>query len=281
MMKTRKAVMETYDLIAADFDGTRYKPWPDTIEFSKRFKPGDTVLDLGCGNGRDLKHFESLGVRVIGLDFSLEQLKVVRARARDPPEPLVGDDPRSPASPGTPAGPLCDDVVQDPARAVSSSGRTGQASEPGEENVQRTSPSSGPMPMLVRGDVSELPIRDDTADGAILVATLHHLPTKEGRLRALREARRCLAPGGACLLGVWATGQDRFEGNIERARTELGESWEEGDMLLDWKLPDGRVFPRYYHLFSEEEFSELISTSEFDVERKYFSCDNHYALLIK
>jgi hypothetical protein len=80
---------------------------------------------------------------------------------------------------------------------------------------------------------------------------------------------------------VWATGQKKFEGNIERAKKELGASWDPGDMLLDWKLPDGRIVPRYYHLFSEGEFSDLISESEFITERKYYSCDNHYAVLVK
>jgi SAM-dependent methyltransferase len=135
--------------------------------------------------------------------------------------------------------------------------------------------------MLVRGDVTRLPFVDNLAKGAILVATLHHLTTGQERLAALKETRRCLINEGKCLLGVWAKEQPKFAENIERARAELGVSWEPGDMLLDWKLPDGRVFPRYYHLFCGEEFSELIARSGFSIERKYFSCDNHYALLVK
>jgi hypothetical protein len=54
-----------------------------------------------------------------------------------------------------------------------------------------------------------------------------------------------------------------------------------GDMLLDWKLPDGRVFKRYYHLFSEKEFDILVKGSNFTVEKQYFSADNHYAVLRK
>lgn len=220
MLKSKSGIIRTYDSIAPDFDETRYKPWPDTIEFAKRFDKGDLILDLGCGNGRDLRHFESVGLNVAGVDISMGQLKVVKQRAEAPP-------------------------------------------------------------MLVRGDVCSLPFKDETADGAILVATLHHLPTAEERSLAVSEVWRSLVAGGKCLVGVWAREQPKFVENMERARNELGEDWEPGDMLLDWKMPDGRVFPRYYHLFSEEEFSDLLTASDFEVERKYFSCDNHYAILSK
>lgn len=52
-------------------------------------------------------------------------------------------------------------------------------------------------------------------------------------------------------------------------------------MLLDWKLPDGRVFPRYYHLFSKKEFADLLANSRFHVEEQEFVSDNHYALVTK
>lgn len=220
MFKSKSEIIRTYDSIAADFDETRYKPWPDTIEFAKRFDKDDLILDLGCGNGRDLRHFESVGLNVAGVDISMGQLKVVKKRAETPP-------------------------------------------------------------MLVRGDVCKMPFKDNAAKGAILVATLHHLPKGDDRLGAMNETYRCLAQDGICLLGVWAREQAKFEENMERARVELGKDWEQGDMLLDWKLPDGRVFKRYYHLFSEKEFSEMLVASDFEVERKYFSCDNHYALLRK
>jgi len=54
-----------------------------------------------------------------------------------------------------------------------------------------------------------------------------------------------------------------------------------GDMLLDWKLPDGRVFKRYYHLFAEKEFDKLLVESNFEVEERFYSAENHYAVLRK
>jgi tRNA (uracil-5-)-methyltransferase TRM9 len=219
-MKRKPDIIKTYDAIAEDFDITRYRPWPETIEFANRFKAGDLVLDLGCGNGRDLRHFGSLGINVLGLDISRGQLLVVRQRAETPP-------------------------------------------------------------LLVQGDVCALPIKADVADGAILAATLHHLPDPESRGQALGETFRCLEPGGLALVGVWAREQPKFESNFQDAKESLGDDWEPGDMLLDWRLPNGSVFKRYYHMFSEEEFDNLLASSDFKVERRWFSCDNHYALLMR
>ena len=52
-------------------------------------------------------------------------------------------------------------------------------------------------------------------------------------------------------------------------------------MLLDWKMPDGRIFKRYYHLFSEKEFDDMLAGTDFVVIERFYSCDNHYAVLRK
>ena len=39
-------------------------------QFEQGLSVGNAVLDLGCGSGRDLVHFESIGLRAVGLDYS-------------------------------------------------------------------------------------------------------------------------------------------------------------------------------------------------------------------
>jgi ubiquinone/menaquinone biosynthesis C-methylase UbiE len=46
------------------------------------------------------------------------------------------------------------------------------------------------------GDARQLPYASDSADLALLLGPLYHLPVREDRLSALREARRVLRPGG-------------------------------------------------------------------------------------
>jgi len=49
----------------------------------------------------------------------------------------------------------------------------------------------------VQGDVRHLPIRDSSADAAIVVDALHHFPDAD---RALAEAARVLRPGGVLVI---------------------------------------------------------------------------------
>jgi ubiquinone/menaquinone biosynthesis C-methylase UbiE len=44
------------------------------------FRPGDTVLDLGCGTGDDALHLMSAGVAVHGVDSSPEMVRIARGR---------------------------------------------------------------------------------------------------------------------------------------------------------------------------------------------------------
>lgn len=44
---------------------------------------GDHVLDLGCGTGADAVRFATRGVHVIGIDASVEMLRIARQRGVD------------------------------------------------------------------------------------------------------------------------------------------------------------------------------------------------------
>jgi len=77
------ATIEHYDRSAAEFwDGTRDHDVSqntaallDAIEGAPPF----AILDLGCGPGRDLKHFRSLGHEAVGLDGAGEFVAMARA----------------------------------------------------------------------------------------------------------------------------------------------------------------------------------------------------------
>jgi alkylated DNA repair protein alkB family protein 8 len=61
---------------------------------------------------------------------------------------------------------------------------------------------------VAQADAAALPLRPCCADAAICVAVLHHLSTEARRHAALAELARCLRPGGAALVTVWALEQE-------------------------------------------------------------------------
>ncbi len=74
-------VNKDYSLIAKDFSRTRESVWPE-IEFlfNDFLYPGNTVLDLGCGNGRWFDVFQKRSVDYIGLDNSQELIKIAQGK---------------------------------------------------------------------------------------------------------------------------------------------------------------------------------------------------------
>ncbi|UCE74052.1 MAG: class I SAM-dependent methyltransferase [Methanomassiliicoccales archaeon] len=134
---------------------------------------------------------------------------------------------------------------------------------------------------LIEGDIGSLPLKKESVNAVLYIATIHHLPTPQERLKSLLEVKRCLKPEGSCLVSAWAQEQEKFKEDLEKSMDNSEEGFEHGDIFLPWKLKEGRELQRYYHLFSKEEFEDLIEKSGLDVKRVFFSADNHYAELNK
>lgn len=78
---------EVYNRIAQHFSETRREVWGTFRVLADYAKPGDSVLDLGCGNGRLYQLFEKNSrykertmnkVHYVGVDFSRKLLKQAR-----------------------------------------------------------------------------------------------------------------------------------------------------------------------------------------------------------
>lgn len=74
-------VNRNYDLIAKDFSRTRSRPWYETrFLFSDYLFSGDKVLDLGCGNGRNVLYFKEKLTEYYGVDNSARLIKEAREK---------------------------------------------------------------------------------------------------------------------------------------------------------------------------------------------------------
>ena len=76
----KEFVNDVYDVIAKHFDHTRYKPWPAVAQFVSDLPENAVVLDLGCGNGRNM----AINSKVIdmGSDFSMPLCQIAAQRQR-------------------------------------------------------------------------------------------------------------------------------------------------------------------------------------------------------
>ncbi len=223
--KIKAQLSHTFDEIAPHFDSTRYKPWPETKRFVSSLPEGITILDLGCGNGRNSLYIANSSRYVVGVDFSPKLLKIARNKLEW--------------------------------RGVLNK-----------------------VNFLI-SDVTSLPLNNNSVDAALYIATLHHLPTPEDRLESLKEVKRCLKPGSDALISVWAQEQEKFKEELQASEKGVKDGWEYGDIFLPWKDKSGRNFERYYHLFSREEFENLLKKSKLEISEIYWSSDNHYAKVRK
>jgi demethylmenaquinone methyltransferase/2-methoxy-6-polyprenyl-1,4-benzoquinol methylase len=73
------SVARRYDVVNALLSFGLDRKWRRVVARSMAVRPGDIVLDLGCGTG-ELGRLFAGRCRVVGLDLSLEMLKVARRR---------------------------------------------------------------------------------------------------------------------------------------------------------------------------------------------------------
>lgn len=72
-----------YDLRAEEIAENWYPNeilMPTIKDFLSNFKFKPRILDLGCGPGHESMRIHSLGAEVVGVDFSLESIKIARKR---------------------------------------------------------------------------------------------------------------------------------------------------------------------------------------------------------
>jgi hypothetical protein len=127
-------------------------------------KPGQRVLDLGCGEGRHVIAASAVdGADAIGVDLSLADLATARQRYRE----FLAMSGAAPAPDGQRAA--------------------------GEGSATAPARDRGGLFALLAGDALCLPFADGTFDAVICSEVLEHLPDYRG---ALREILRVLRPGG-------------------------------------------------------------------------------------
>jgi len=115
------------------------------------------------------------------------------------------------------------------------------------------------------GDAINLPFIDEYFDKVYSIALLHHIPSKEIRLRVLAEAKRVLKKNGLLILTVWNLWEKKFTRDLIFQQTKakvLGKSkLDFKDILMKWEGVDDC----YFHCFTERELKKLVKRAGFSI----------------
>ena len=105
----------------------------------------------------------------------------------------------------------------------------------------------------------------------ICIRTLHHLKTRELRLKALEEMKRI---GIKILLSEWKRWQFRFF-------FKLIKSFFEGnfaDVYVDWNY-HGKIYKRFYHLYTKKELEGDLKKVRLKIEKIWYDNGNIWSLV--
>lgn len=124
-------------------------------------------------------------------------------------------------------------------------------------------------------DALSLPFSSNYFDKIFSFAVFHHIPSKEFRLKFLKEAKRVLKPKGIFILTVWNLNpitmiligqQKRVKGFLKDQILKIfGMSkLDFGDFFISWS----NIIPRYIHYFTIKGFKKIVQSVDFKIKKK-------------
>ena len=121
---------------------------------------------------------------------------------------------------------------------------------------------------FLTSQVEKLPFPDNFFDHILMIAVLHHIPSRALRQQALLELKRVLKPGGMFLLTNWNRWQPKFIFYIIKGLFVRGFDW--GDFYLPWQ----NKAQRYYHAFTKNSLRREIEQAGFKIIKHTAERDN-------
>ena len=124
---------------------------------------------------------------------------------------------------------------------------------------------------VLNSNITKIPLNNNSADGIICIAVLHHLSTQESRFTALLEMKRLVKSGGKILLSVWSINQP------QKTRRKFNNY---GNNIVLWNSY-GKIYERYYYIFKLDEIKNLIKKVGLVIIEYEYNCGNEIFTLMK
>jgi len=113
-------------------------------------------------------------------------------------------------------------------------------------------------------DALYLPLKDESVNGIISIALIHHIPFKMNRLRFINECIRILNKNGLIIATVWNLLKINhiFKALLEYPFYKINQEIAEfGDVYLNW----GKHAKRYFHLFTLKELVKMFNSKKLKI----------------
>lgn len=120
-------------------------------------------------------------------------------------------------------------------------------------------------------DITDLKLGENIFDLVLVIAVLHHLPTRKLRLQALREIYKVMNPGGTLIMYNWNLWQLGYFKKYWPKLLDYGYKishgvWSLKDAYIPWK-PIGSENRRYIHSYTRGELKRLLKAAGFKIEK--------------
>jgi ubiquinone/menaquinone biosynthesis C-methylase UbiE len=124
---------------------------------------------------------------------------------------------------------------------------------------------SYPEAKFIKGDLLKIPLKNDSQDIAIAIASLHHIPSNKYRTKAIKEIHRILKKNGILILTVWNLFQPKYKKYIWKSRIRhllsFGK-YDSRDVFIPWGKSG---VDRYYYAFKQKELEKLLEKNKFEI----------------
>ncbi len=139
------------------------------------------------------------------------------------------------------------------------------------------------------GDVLDIKFKNEF-DAVFFIAVLHHIPSDELRLEALKRIYISLKPGGKFFMTNWMLWQKKYLSYIVKytALKMIGKNkMDFGDILLPWNACGESAYgkreniTRYYHAFTQGEIFKLAKLAGFKIIKSWKSSRNYVMICEK
>jgi len=123
-------------------------------------------------------------------------------------------------------------------------------------------------------DALNLPFPENFFDKIYSISVLHNIPSKDFRIRYLKEAKRVLKPKGVLILRVWDFWRRKEAIKLILKHTLfkiIGRSELDFlDVFVPWKDSQGKVLvKRYFHCFTKRELENLVKEAGFKIKESW------------